>query len=372
MKLSDFHYIYPEKAVAIRPPKVRGNSKLFVVYTQTGVIDVLKYKDLPKVLAKDDILVRNDTKVINSRLYTNMILLGDNEVEKHLEVFILSSGGIDFQEYIKNQFDVHSQSFLLPTLVRAKQNVKANMTWMFFSDKWKGRLISKENQSYIELFPPKSLKKERSAQYLIDYLTKHGGTPIPPYLKRDDDDSDKIRYQTIFGSRLGSAAAPTASLNFTEDSEQKLRKKGVTIANVTLHVGLGTFAPLREDDVTKNELHNEVYEVPETTRELCREAKNTGKKIIAMGTTAMRALESYAKSPQSQESTTNLFIYHPYEFQIVTGLLTNFHVPQSSLIVLVDAFLRYKKSKLSWKEIYEFAINNDAKLFSYGDSMLII
>ncbi|WKZ30254.1 MAG: tRNA preQ1(34) S-adenosylmethionine ribosyltransferase-isomerase QueA [Candidatus Dojkabacteria bacterium] len=372
MKLSDFDYKYPEDAIAIRPPKVRGTSKLFVVYTQTGEIDILKYKDLPKVLTGGDILIRNVTKVINSRIFTTDIVIGEQTKQKAIEILILSSGSIVFAEYLSRQFDRHSQSFFLPVLVRAKQKLKEKVTWYLFKEGWKGRIVLRDGEQYLELFYPKAINNSAAISALLKFLEKHGGTPIPPYLKRTDDKGDKERYQTVFGTQLGSAAAPTASLNFTNEIEAKLKRKGVYLTDVTLHVGLGTFAPLYENTIEKNTLHAEVYNAPEETLQLCKDSLNSARKIIAMGTTAMRAIESAAINSNNEIAATNLFIYHPYNFKIITGLLTNFHVPQSSLLVLVDAFLRYKNSKLSWKHIYEFAIKNDAKLFSYGDSMLII
>lgn len=376
MNISEYDYVYPEDAIAMHPPAVRGESKLFVVLTQTGEIIEDRYNQLSEYLGSGDVLVRNITKVFHARLHGTPVT-NSGEKLPEIEVFVSEPHAQSLEEYVLRNFDTKRNGFVLEFL-SAKRKIKlSQLAYIEFGNGFALRDLEEKGDSFIGLFY--RIDRAITVEQLFELFEKFGKVPLPPYIKRQTDSSDEDRYQTIFAKKTGSVAAPTASLNFTKELEQELTKKKVAIEEVTLHVGRGTFMPLREEEIEKNVLHAEPFYVRAEAIEHIKQSKVNMQRIIAMGTTTTRVLESIAPeilafNETSKEiiSETQLFIYPPYQFKIIDGLLTNFHFPKSSLITLVDAFLQYKHSKLSWNEIYAFAIRHEAKLFSYGDSMLIL
>ncbi|MCC7304569.1 tRNA preQ1(34) S-adenosylmethionine ribosyltransferase-isomerase QueA [bacterium] len=375
MNISEYDYIYPESAVALHPPEVRGESKLFVVDTQSGYLQADIYENLDKYVTAEDVLVRNVTKVFHARLFGRIVGIFGKDSDK-IEIFITEPHAQSLEEYAKRQYDRQEKGFRLEFLTSKRKLKAEGLRYIDFGDGYRMKKVVATGESFTGIF----YKQDGTitVEKLFKLFEDRGKVPLPPYIKRETLSTDDERYQTIFAQKLGSVAAPTASLNFTQTLENRLKDQGTAIAEITLHVGRGTFLPLRNDTIEMNVLHAEPFFVTKSTIEFLHHAKEGSKKIISMGTTTTRTLESIASQILSTEakkdilSETQLFIYPPYEFRIVDGLLTNFHFPKSSLITLVDAFLGWKKSRLSWREIYEFAIKNDAKLFSYGDSMLII
>lgn len=376
MNVSEYDYRFPESAIAIRPPEVRGMSKLFVVFTQTGEIMIDQYDRLDKYLTEKDVLVRNITKVFHARLFGNPITHSGEKLTP-IEIFLTEPHAQSLDEYAKRQYIPKEKGFKLEFLAAKRKLKLYEINHIDFGDGYLMKSIVEKGESFEGIFC------KENGELLVDELfklfEKKGKVPLPPYIKRDTDAADDLRYQTIFARKLGSVAAPTASLNFTNELENRLVAQGTDIKEVTLHVGRGTFLPLRDETIEKNILHKEPFYVSRETISALHNAKYALKRVVAMGTTTTRTLETIAHNILDEKngavgilSETQLFIYPPYNFQVVDGLLTNFHFPKSSLITLVDAFLQYKKAKLSWRQIYDFAIEYDAKLFSYGDSMLLI
>ena len=374
MNVSEYDYIYPESAIALKPPEIRGTSKLFIVYSQTGTIVQDIYENLDKYLVESDVLVRNQTKVFHARLFGEKYSV-DNEQPGEVEVFILEPHAQSLEEYAKRQYDPIEKGFNLEFLSILKKNSLNRLSFIDFGDGYRMRKITKSGDTFSGIFY--KYDEDITTEALFELLASKGKVPLPPYIKRATTVEDETRYQTIFAKNTGSVAAPTASLNFTKTLEHKLVTKGICIQEVTLHVGRGTFLPLRSPIIEENTLHSEPFYVSNATINTIHDAKNSLKRIVAMGTTSLRTLETIEAeigSPTGRDvvSETNLFVFPPYSFKVVDCLLTNFHFPKSSLITLVDAFLQWKGAKLKWREIYEYAIANDANLFSYGDSMLIL
>ncbi len=361
MDIKDFDYKFPVESIAIYPPSTRGTTKLFVINTSKGTIEVTTYNRLLDYLSQQDLLLRNISQVINSRL---KIILPDSG--RTAEVFVLS-----IHDAIESQMKIE-----VPVLIKGHKKKLLNRI-ISLSENWNLVVTEKEADIFVGTFsideklPTSSIKEE-----FIVFLHNHGEVPLPPYFHREQEESDKQRYRTEFGSIHGSVAAPTASLNLKKSAIDELISKGIIVCDVVLHVGMGTFTPLKEKNIVEDSLHTEYYSIPKKTVDHIVLVKSTTRKVIAIGTTTLRAIESVSPEMLSRheriDSHTNIFIHDPYTFKYVDSLLTNFHLPKSSLIMLVDAFLKAKDSKISWKEIYTYAIEHDAKLFSYGDSMLIL
>lgn len=342
MQLSDFHYRIPENLIAAHPPKVRGEAKLLVLDRTTGAVSDQMYPDVINYLEPGDCLVINDTKVIKARLIVHKPSGGERElvlVEKH--------GASD---------DWHRHKVIY------RRKLKQGDELYVGSDKLIVEEICGEGIAII-----------RAERDLLDIAEEHGTVPLPPYMNRIATADDVERYQTVFAREKGSVAAPTASLNMTNETLAKLKAKGVDIAYATLHVGLGTFLPIRVDDVTRHHMHQEYFEVPEKTVAAIQAAKQSGHRVVALGTTITRTLE-YAHDailnqlPARITGEADIFIYPGYQFKTIDGLLTNFHMPESTVLMLTAAFA-------SWnylKPAYEHAVAEKYRFFSYGDSMLIL
>ena len=340
MKTDDFDFDLPEELIAQTPILKRDNSKLMVLDKKTGSISHHIFSDIVDFLNKGDVIVLNDTKVMPARLFG----IKENTMA-HIEVLLLKN--------IKG--DVWS------SLVKPAKRVKEGTIISFGNGLLKAKCIGVEEEGI------------RKFEFIYDgifyeILDKLGTMPLPPYIKEKLEDKD--RYQTVYAKNIGSAAAPTAGLHFTKELLDKIRQKGVIICYVTLHVGLGTFRPVTVEDVTSHKMHSEYYEMDEETANLLNKAKEEGRKIISVGTTSVRVLETvinkYNKFCKCS-GWTDIFIYPGYKFKAVDNLITNFHLPKSTLIMLVSALANKEIILNAYKE----AVNNKYRFFSFGDSMFI-
>ena len=340
MKTEDFDFNLPENLIAQTPLEKRDNSKLLVLDKETGKIEHKHFFDIIDMLNKDDVLVLNDTKVIPARLYG--IKEGTNA---HIEILMLKEIGNDEWE----------------CLVKPAKRVKLNTKISFGNNDLVATCTSVCDEG-IRTF------KLNYNGILYEVLDRLGEMPLPPYIH--EKLKDKNRYQTVYAKNSGSAAAPTAGLHFTKDLIEKIKAKGVKIEYITLHVGLGTFRPVNVEDVTKHKMHSEFYMMSEDVANVLNEAKKNKKRIISVGTTSTRTLETimnlYGEFKECS-GWTDIFIYPGYEFKAIDALITNFHLPKSTLVMLVSA-LAGKENILS---AYNEAIKNEYRFFSFGDSMFI-
>ena len=342
MHLSDFHYDIPDELIADQPPTIRGTSRLLVLNRQTGAITDRHYPDVVDYLNAGDVLVINNTKVLKARLITHKPSGGEREL-----VLVEQHGSTD--DWFRHK-------------VIYRRKLQAGDELMIGND-----------TLHVEEIIGDGIAMIRSQRNLLDIANEHGTVPLPPYMNRQATASDIERYQTVFAQKIGSVAAPTASLNMTEDTLQKLRDKGVEVVYATLHVGLGTFLPIRVDDVTKHKMHQEYFSIPAATIAAIQRAKASGHRVIALGTTITRTLE-YAhqqilhQPPSDLSGEADIFIYPGYQFQTIDALLTNFHMPESTVLMLTAAFASWEHLKPA----YEHAVHERYQFFSYGDSMLII
>lgn len=346
MNISEFDYVLPENLIAQMPADKRQNSKMLVLDKQNKTIEHRHFFDIVDYIDPNSILVLNNTKVLPARLY------GTKDTGAKIEVFLLES----------------KENKNWSCLIKPSKRVKPD-TIITISDELKVRPIKRledDGEWLVELIYDGDL---------FDILHKVGNIPLPPYIERklkteEIKQFDMERYQTVYAKDEGSVAAPTAGLHFTEEILQKLKDKGVEIAYVTLNVGLGTFRPVKCDNVLDHKMHSETYEITKEAAEQINRAKANGKKLVAVGTTTVRTLETAFQklgciAPCNDHS--ELFIYPPYEFKVVDELITNFHLPKSTLLMLVSA--------LAGKEFifkaYNEAVQNEYRFFSYGDCMLI-
>jgi S-adenosylmethionine:tRNA ribosyltransferase-isomerase len=344
-QLSDYDFAFPESLIAQRTSG-KGQTRILHVPRQGGSFTLMHAKTITELFLPGDCLVVNNTKVIPARLFGHKATGGAVEILLLTPLPTADSGETRWEAFVRP-----GRSFRIGTILEvagAKCTVEAILA----------------DGSRILRFAVQSEDFE-------SFLEKNGRVPLPPYIERDDDENDKIDYQTVFAKHSGAVAAPTASLHFSEDMIADLRNKGVHIAEVTLHVGPGTFQNIQTDDFREHKMHGERYVLSQEAAATIGEAKRMGGRVICVGTTSTRVLESVARedgSLEAQEGVTHAFIYPGYRFKVVDGLLTNFHWPRSSLILLVSAFLGRDRTL----EAYQFAVNHQLKLFSYGDGMLIL
>ena len=341
MQLSDFHYDVPQRLIADQPPAVRGASRLLALDRTSGKIADRMYRDCVDYFSSGDVLVINDTKVIKARLIAHKPSGGERElvlIEKHGK---------------QDDWSRHR--------VLYRRSLKAG-----------DRLTIGPYTLTVESIEGDGIAIIKSEQSLLDIAERYGAVPLPPYMNRHATKKDEVRYQTVFARDLGSVAAPTASLNMTPETIAKLEQKGVVVVYATLHVGLGTFLPIRVDDVSTHKMHKEYFSIPSATVAAIQEAKANNKMVTALGTTITRTLE-YAHeqilshSPQAIEGEADIFMYPGYEFKLIDRLITNFHAPESTVLMLTAAFAQWQHLKPA----YEHAVANEYKFFSYGDSMII-
>ncbi len=340
MKTSDFYYDLPEELIAQDPLEDRSSSRLMVLDRKTGEVEHHIFKEVIDYLNPGDCLVINDTKVIPARLF------GIKEgTEAKIEVLLLK----------------RRENNVWETLVKPGKKARVGARISFGGGLLKGEVIDvvEEGNRLIRFF------YEGIFEEILDQL---GQMPLPPYITHQL--KDKNRYQTVYAKHEGSAAAPTAGLHFTPELLKAIEEKGVNIAHVTLHVGLGTFRPVKVEDVTQHHMHSEFYVVEESQAALVNETKRNGGKIVAVGTTSLRTLESAAGEDgllQAKSGWTDIFIYPGYQFKIIDRLITNFHLPESTLIMLVSALA----GKEHIMAAYEEAVKERYRFFSFGDAMLI-
>lgn len=340
MKTEDFDYYLPENLIAQTPINKRDESKLMVLNKETGTIEHRHFADIIDYLTPNDVLVLNDTKVMPARL------IGQKEdTNGHIELLLLKN----------------TKNNIYECLCKPAKRVKVGTIVTFGDGILKAKCIEAKEEGIREF------------EFLYDgifyeILDKLGEMPLPPYIHKKL--KDKNRYQTVYAKNIGSAAAPTAGLHFTQELLEKLKNKGITICYVTLHVGLGTFRPVNVEDVTTHKMHSEFYTINEETAKILNQAKKDGKNIVSVGTTTTRVLETVMNQYQTFKACsgyTSIFIYPGYQFKAVDSLITNFHLPKSTLIMLVSAFC----SKEIIMNAYSEAIKNNYRFFSFGDSMFI-
>jgi len=340
VKTSDFYYDLPQELIAQDPLKKRSDSRLMHLDRKTGQICHQHFTDILRWLHPGDCLVINDTKVIPARLFGRK-----EDTDAHIEILLLKRRDKDVWE----------------TLVKPGKKAKPGTKLIFGDGRLKGEVIDiVEEGNRLIRFTYEGIFEE-----ILDSL---GEMPLPPYITHKLE--DKNRYQTVYAKHDGSAAAPTAGLHFTEELLEQVKAKGVSIAHVTLHVGLGTFRPVKVEDVTQHHMHSEFYVVEEEQARLINETKAAGGRIISVGTTSCRTLESAGDETgvvKAGSGWTDIFIYPGYRFKVIDGLITNFHLPESTLLMLVSALA----GKDTIMKAYEEAVKERYRFFSFGDAMFI-
>ncbi|UCF99264.1 MAG: tRNA preQ1(34) S-adenosylmethionine ribosyltransferase-isomerase QueA [Spirochaetaceae bacterium] len=356
MKTSSFSYDLPEESIAQQPSPKRGGSRLMVVNRDNRQIIHSRIDQLSTYLESGTVMVLNKTRVINARIYGTSVDSG-----ARVEFLLLSElqPGLWRTLAAKARKQLPGKCFKFPAGIKAQIVAESDLETEQQSDR--SGFPADEGFRYLRFTPPID----------IDYLETHGHVPLPPYIRRKDTQLDSERYQTVYAEDPGSAAAPTAGLHLTRELLEGLGQNGVIPVKLTLHVGAGTFLPIRAEKIEEHKMHEESYHIPPETAELINSAMKEGRAILAVGTTVVRALES-AYDPDrpgvaAGSRRTSLFIYPGYHFKVVSQLLTNFHTPRSSLLVLVSAFAGRERI---W-EAYESAVREGYRFFSYGDAMLI-
>jgi len=341
--LKSYQFDLPAQLIAQYPVEPRDRSRLLVLNRHNGKMIDHIFTDIIDYLEAGDTMVLNNTKVIPARLY------GYKDSGARVEILLLKSRGAEWE-----------------ALVRPAKRLKAGSRVLLDG----GSGVEAEIIEELDLAGGRLLKFINCPDVLA-FIDKVGKMPLPPYINRPAEELDNIRYQTVYAREEGSAAAPTAGLHFTESLLGKIRDKGVNLAYILLHVGLGTFRPVSSEDIRQHEMHYEYYKIDENTAALLNQTRSAGKNIIAVGTTVVRTLETVYNSSQgfvAGAGHTNKFIYPGYELKAVDRILTNFHLPGSSLIMLVAAFAGYDNTMAA----YHHAIAQEYRFFSYGDAMLII
>jgi S-adenosylmethionine:tRNA ribosyltransferase-isomerase len=338
MQLDDFDYILPPELIAQHPPEERGASRLLHIDVPEKALRDTAFRALPALLAPGDVLVFNNTRVIKARLRGTKATGGKVEV---LVERVLAGGEVLAQVSASHSPQAGAVLTLGPGL--------------------QVEVVGREGTFFRLRFP--------EGEPVLTRLERHGELPLPPYISRAPETEDEGRYQTVYASRPGAVAAPTAGLHFTEEILQALRQRGVKTCEITLHVGAGTFQPVRVDDISRHRMHSEWYEVPEPVVETVREAKRAGGRVVAVGTTSVRALEAASRSGELRPCTgdTELFITPGFEFHAIDAMITNFHLPKSTLLMLVSAFGGIDLMRRA----YAHAVAQSYRFFSYGDAMLI-
>jgi S-adenosylmethionine:tRNA ribosyltransferase-isomerase len=343
MKTKEFSFDLPEQLIAQFPADKRGESRLLVLDKRTGTFDDSHISHIADYLEPGSVMVVNNSKVRKARVYA------ESETGGKVEFLFL------------HELPDHTWT----AMVTKSKKQRIGKQYRFSNaegELWTAQIIAENEDGKIIRF---------SQPINEHFFSTCGHVPLPPYIKRDDTFSDESRYQTVYAKDFGSVAAPTAGLHFTEEILDKIKERGIFICPVTLHVGPGTFLPVRTEELEDHPMHLEHYEIPNESASLINKAKREGRKIIAVGTTSVRTLESAFNSTTNSlppgEGSTRLFILPPYEFKIVDQLLTNFHTPESTLLVLVSAFA----GKQHIMNAYGHAVDQGYRFFSYGDAMLI-
>ncbi len=341
-KTSDYFYELPPELIAQTPIEPRDHSSMLVLDKSTGATSHAHFYDILNYLKPGDCLILNDSRVLPARIFGTK-----KDTGAHVEFLLLRCIG-------NNRWE---------TLVKPGRKAKAGSEFIFSPGVLEGKIseVLEDGNRIIDF------TCERNFYTVLEEL---GNMPLPPYITAEL--KDKERYQTVYSHELGSAAAPTAGLHFTKELLKKIEDSGIKIGYVTLHVGLGTFRPVKAENITEHKMHSEHYHLPKETAELINETKKNGGRVIAVGTTSCRTLESVATfnngKIEESDGWTSIFIYPGYEFKVLDGLITNFHLPESTLIMLVSAFAGYENVMAAYKE----AVEKKYRFFSFGDAMLII
>jgi len=336
MRTAEFDFVLPERLIAQHPPEKRGASRL--LHVRGDLLKDIKFNELIEIVQGHDVLVLNDTRVLKARLF------GEKSSGGKVEVMV---------ERVLDAHEVLAQ-------IRVSKPPKAG-SQLLLAGVLSVRVLGREGEFYRLRFDDK--------EEVMALLERYGQLPLPPYITHAADAGDEERYQTVFARQPGAVAAPTAGLHFDEAMLAALRERGAQIAYVTLHVGAGTFQPVRAEHIHEHVMHSECYTIPQATADAIRDAKKRGGRVIAVGTTSLRALESRAVQGELKagEGKTNIFITPGYRFNIVDVLLTNFHLPKSTLLMLVCAFGGMNEMLAA----YQHAVEHGYRFFSYGDAMLI-
>jgi S-adenosylmethionine:tRNA ribosyltransferase-isomerase len=348
MKLSQFDFELPKERIALYPSENRDECRLMVIHRKTGKIEHRKFKDILDYFDDGDTMIVNNTKVFPARMYGRKEKTGAK-----IEVFLLRELNKDVK--------------LWDVLVDPARKIRVGNKLYFGDDDLVAEVVDN------------TTSRGRTIRFLFDgtdeefraTLSKLGQTPLPKYIKREPEESDKDRYQTIYAKEEGAVAAPTAGLHFSRELMKRLEIKGVEFAEITLHIGLGTFRSIEVEDLSKHKMDAEYFRIDDKAVDLVNKSKEKGGKICAVGTTSMRSIETAVSAKnrlKSMEGWTNTFIHPPYEFAIADALITNFHLPKSSLIIMIAAFAGYDLTM----EAYNLAIKEEYNFYSYGDAMLII
>ncbi len=354
LRVDDFDFELPEELIAQQPPAERGTSRMLALDRTTGALQDTSFAQFPSFLRAGDVLVLNDSRVIPARLYARRTLRRDREKPTgRIEVMLTEPAG-------KDQWHA---------LVRPGRKVAIGERLVFPAPD--GSILLEAEVLKRGEYGDRLLRFAPCADFFAA-IERIGHTPLPPYIHRDDADADRERYQTVYARERGSVAAPTAGLHFTPQVLDAIAARGVEVTRLTLHVGLGTFAPLRVERVSQVRLHRERYTLSAETADTVNGALREGRRVVAVGTTVVRTLEACALRAQggvleAHSDTTEIFISPGFEFRVVGALLTNFHLPQSSLLMLVSAFAGRERVL----EAYRHAVENRYRFFSYGDCMFL-
>jgi S-adenosylmethionine:tRNA ribosyltransferase-isomerase len=364
MRPVDFDYELPLKLIAQRPLDRRDASRLLLLSKPSGRWEDRRFADLPDILRGDELLVLNNTRVIPARLF-------GRRVGVHSQPPARSSRGEHLTGKIEVFLTRRVASDTWEALVRPGRKLQTGERVLFGDGELEGEILSRgELGARVLRF------KSKDARPVADHLERLGHVPLPPYIHREDESSDRERYQTVFAKNPGAIAAPTAGLHFTPQILEKIRARGVEVCELTLEVGLGTFQPVHSENMEEHPIHAEAYEIPGDTAKSIQRARATGRPIIAIGTTVVRALEDAARRAAESgsaetllagKSEARIFIYPGFQFRVVDALLTNFHLPRSTLLALVSAFAG-RENILS---AYRHAVEAGYRFYSYGDCMLI-
>ena len=349
MKLSEFDFDLPEELIANYPSENRDESRLMVIHRETGLIEHKLFKDVLDYFSEGDVMIMNNTRVFPARMYGNKEKTGAK-----IEVFLLR--------------ELNRESLLWDVLVDPARKIRIG-----------NKLYFGEDDSLVAEVIDNTTSRGRTLRFLFDgpyeefkaKITELGETPLPKYIKREVEPEDEERYQTIFAKEEGAVAAPTAGLHFSRQLLKKLELKGIYFAEVTLHIGLGTFRSVEVEDLTKHKMDSEQVIISQEASDMVNNAKRTKQRVCAVGTTAMRSIESSVSTEgflKPFDGWTNKFIFPPYDFSIADSLITNFHTPLSTLLMMISAFAGHDLMMQAYQE----AIKEKYRFFSYGDAMLIL
>ena len=339
MKTNEFDYHLPEELIAQSPPRVRSHSRLLVHHRKENKVSHHSFQEISGFFGPNDLLVLNDTRVIPARLF------GHKKTGGKVEILLIRELKTDHWE----------------AMVKTSKKTSPGMHFL---------LNGGIEATVVEICEGTVLLKLRALEMVRNAIEKFGALPLPPYIKRMPTDDDKDRYQTVFAKRDGAVAAPTAGLHFTEEIMDEIRERGADIEMITLHVGPGTFQPVRVESLKEHKMHEEYFQIDKNVADKVNDVKKRGGRVIAVGTTVVRALESSSEGGKllPKKGWTDIFIHPGRSFEIVDAMVTNFHLPKSTLFMLVSAFVGTDQLK----KVYEEAVREKYRFFSYGDAMLIL